>query len=289
MKTFLLIGIMVLSVVGLLNAQSVPPVVINEVVYDPLGSDNSEDDETTYEWIELKNVSVTPQDISGWEIRASTYYPLSALIAPVPVGGFVIIHEGIGDDTNVDFGRGTIAYLYMDKTGSQLGNSSGDLALYNSTSNTKDTIVDYFAYGAPSSSTNHTHAVDAGIWTSGDFVDISSDSEGYSIEYDGEGDLSSDYFIQQNPTKGDGKAINGKVLDAVTGNPIPEAIVIAINSETGEKAKVVTDDGGYYKISNLKPGTYLVLCIKQGYKPGIKKAEVVANDETSVPFKLVPK
>ncbi|MBM3242524.1 T9SS type A sorting domain-containing protein [Candidatus Poribacteria bacterium] len=202
MKTFLLIGIMVLSAVGLLNAQSVPPVVINEVVYDPVGSDNTEGDETTYEWIELKNVSAAPQDISSWEIRASTYYPLSALTAPVPVGGFVIIYEGIGDDTNVDFGIGNIASLYMDKTGSQLGNSSGDLALYNSTSNTKDTIVDYFAYGAPSTSTNHTHAVDAGIWTPNDFVDTSSASEGYSIEYDGEGDLSSDYFIQQNPTKG---------------------------------------------------------------------------------------
>ena len=199
-----LIGIMVLGVVGLLNAQSV---VINEVVYNPVGTDNEDGNEASYEWIELKNVSVDAQNISDWDVRAKVFYSLSTLTAPVPVGGFVIIYEGIGDDTNVDFVNGKVAYLYMNRTSSQLGDSKGEVVLYNSSPHNASTIVDYFAYGDTPSGDYYGHAVDKGIWTPDDFVDISSASPGYSIEYDGEGDLSSDYFIQKNPTKGADNAL----------------------------------------------------------------------------------
>jgi len=81
-------------------------------------------------------------------------------------------------------------------------------------------------------------------------------------------------------------SINGTVTD-MAGNPIKLALVIAVLGETKEKA--FTDSEGYYEILNLKPGTYWVLCIKKGYKAGIKKAEVVAGEETTVDFKLSPK
>jgi hypothetical protein len=84
-------------------------------------------------------------------------------------------------------------------------------------------------------------------------------------------------------------AIEGTVIDAVTANPVPKAIVIAINTTTKEKTKAVTDANGYYKISDLAPGGYLVLCIKKGYKLGIKKAEVVAGEVTTAGFRLKPK
>ena len=78
-------------------------------------------------------------------------------------------------------------------------------------------------------------------------------------------------------------SINGTVTD-MAGNPIKRALVIAVLGETKEKA--FTDSEGYYEISDLEPGTYWVLCIKKGYKPGIKKAEVVVGEETTVNFKL---
>ena len=82
-------------------------------------------------------------------------------------------------------------------------------------------------------------------------------------------------------------SINGHVTD-IAGEPL-RALVITINSETKEKDKAVTDVDGDYKIPELEPGTYLVLCIKRGYKLGIKKAEVVAGETTTVDFQLIPK
>ena len=78
-------------------------------------------------------------------------------------------------------------------------------------------------------------------------------------------------------------SINGTVTDWA-GNPIELALVIAVLDETKEKD--FTDSGGYYEILALELGTYLVLCIKRGYKLGIRKAEVVAGEETTVNFRL---
>jgi len=82
-------------------------------------------------------------------------------------------------------------------------------------------------------------------------------------------------------------SINGTVTD-VTGKPL-RAFVIAINTETKEKGKAVTDVNGNYKIPDLKQGNYLVLCIKRGYKLGITRAFVMADESTIVNFELVPK
>ncbi len=79
--------------------------------------------------------------------------------------------------------------------------------------------------------------------------------------------------------------INGTVADR-TENPIKWALVIAINAETKEKAGTITDVDGYYEINDLEPGNYLVIGIKKGYKTGIRKAEVIAGEATTVNFTL---
>ncbi|MBM3235783.1 carboxypeptidase regulatory-like domain-containing protein [Candidatus Poribacteria bacterium] len=66
------------------------------------------------------------------------------------------------------------------------------------------------------------------------------------------------------------------------------ALVIAINVETKDKYKAFTDSNGYYEIPDLPAGTYLVLCIKTGYKAGIKKVDVPSGVPTEVDFKLTP-
>ena len=81
-------------------------------------------------------------------------------------------------------------------------------------------------------------------------------------------------------------SINGTVTDRA-GNPIKRALVIAALGETKEKD--FTDSEGYYEILALEPGTYWVLCIKKDYKLGIRKAEVVAGEETTVNFRLKEK
>jgi len=79
--------------------------------------------------------------------------------------------------------------------------------------------------------------------------------------------------------------INGHVTDP-EGNPIKWAFVIAINADTKEKDKDFTDENGYYEIPDLPDGTYWVLCIKKGYKTGIKKVEVPPGEAD---FELIPK
>jgi len=83
-------------------------------------------------------------------------------------------------------------------------------------------------------------------------------------------------------------SINGRVTD-MEGNPIKWAFVIAINADTKDKYKAFTDGNGDYEIPDLPPGTYWVICIKKDYKAGIRKAEVVAGEETTVDFRLKPK
>ncbi len=51
----------------------------------------------------------------------------------------------------------------------------------------------------------------------------------------------------------------------------------------------ITDADGYYEIPDLEAGIYWVICIRKGYKPGIRKVEVIAGEETTVDFKLKPK
>ena len=84
-------------------------------------------------------------------------------------------------------------------------------------------------------------------------------------------------------------AINGTVTDAETGNPIKSAIVIAVNADTKEKYIAVTNSEGYFEILGVPSGTYWVICIKKGYKAGIKRVKVACGDTIVVDFKLSPK
>jgi len=98
------------------------------------------------------------------------------------------------------------------------------------------------------------------------------------------GSVDYDPWLEESPFPTTG-SITGIVTDA-TGNPIQGASVIAINSETKSKSQAMTDANGWYQILDLEPGIYWVLCIKKGYKAGIKKAEVIAGKEVVINFKL---
>ena len=84
-------------------------------------------------------------------------------------------------------------------------------------------------------------------------------------------------------------AINGIVTGAGTGNPIKWAFVIAVNADTKDKYIAVTNSEGYFEILGVPSGTYWVICIKKGYKAGIKRVKVACGDTIVVDFKLSPK
>jgi len=79
--------------------------------------------------------------------------------------------------------------------------------------------------------------------------------------------------------------ICGVVTDA-EGNPLSGVQVMATNIDTQEKTRVKTDGNGFYVISDLDPGKYRLLCIKQGYKLAVKKVEAPPNEKTTVDFVL---
>jgi hypothetical protein len=79
------------------------------------------------------------------------------------------------------------------------------------------------------------------------------------------------------------------IVTNIEGNPIKLAFIIAINADNKDKYKALSKRDGYYDILNLPPTTYWVIGIKKGYKAGLKKAEVVAGETTTVDFQLIPK
>jgi hypothetical protein len=80
--------------------------------------------------------------------------------------------------------------------------------------------------------------------------------------------------------------INGIVTDT-EGNPIEDATIIIINEITQDKA--LTDGDGYYESVDLPVGIYWIICLKKGSKVGLKKAEVIAGETTTVDFQLAPR
>ena len=93
--------------------------------------------------------------------------------------------------------------------------------------------------------------------------------------------------VAEGTTIGGVGAIDGHVTDRDTGEPIKRAFVIAIQKPAKEYD--FADKDGYYEIKDLQAGTWLVICIKRGYKAGIAKVEVEAGVTTTKDFQLRPK
>jgi hypothetical protein len=89
-----------------------PPVVINEIMYNPITGQNND------EYIELYNRSSVTQNMSGWRLRGGISYnfPSNVLIAP---GGYLVVAENV---TNL------LAHYGNLNSGNTVGNYSGSLA-----------------------------------------------------------------------------------------------------------------------------------------------------------------
>ena len=114
--------------------QREPPIIINEVMYDPKGADSG------YEWIELKNVSDEPRTLSGWQIQiAGSSFTTKINLSHLTVwpGEIVLIAES--EVPNSDM----INPLTMQNSGS----SSDGVRILNQ----NDEIIDTLLYGSPNS------------------------------------------------------------------------------------------------------------------------------------------
>lgn len=188
--------------------------VINEVLFDPAGTD------TGLEKIELYNPGVAPLDMSGWELYPDGigYFTFPNGFS-LPAGSLAVIHlrtSGANDAAN----------LYHPSAGANMGNSSGSVAVFKSGGRSQDTIADFVRYHKPGSSERKTWestAADAGLWTTGQFVDISAIAEGNSIGLvsDGVRGGSSSWKIFATPSIGRANAETPGVTPTPQASPVP--------------------------------------------------------------------
>ncbi|OHA09507.1 MAG: hypothetical protein A3B37_00785 [Candidatus Sungbacteria bacterium RIFCSPLOWO2_01_FULL_59_16] len=178
-------------------------VVINEILFDPAGAD------TGLESIELYNPDAAAQDLSGWELYPDGIgyfiFPNGFSLSP---GSFVAIHlraSGTNDAAN----------LYHSSPTSNMGNSSGSLALFRPGGRGAETIVDFVRYHnaakdppAAERKTWESAAVEAGLWVAGELVDVGALAEGSSIglSQDGARAGAASWSIFSAPTIGVGNA-----------------------------------------------------------------------------------
>ena len=182
----MVIAVLVLGTTGYVFAFGTI-VVINEVFYDPSGTD------TGKEWIELYNSAPMAFPLNGYCLYASGEHYVFGTFS-LSAGSYVVVHwNAEGTDSPTDLYTGTTDW-------SNMGNTSGSVALFNThDSHTQDTIVDFMEYG-DSDNPYDGEGEDAGIWTADDYA--SDVDEGHSLEYDGSGDAGSDWFDQSTPTSG---------------------------------------------------------------------------------------
>ena len=77
---------------------SIPKIVINEVMFDPNGNDESA------EWVELYNAGESAVDLTGWNLTASNgnRFMLSGA-GSIPAGGYLVCHIGqSGSNSSTD-------------------------------------------------------------------------------------------------------------------------------------------------------------------------------------------
>lgn len=196
-----------LSVFGRTQASVNPGVVINEVLYNPSGTD------TGYEWVELYNPTCEPIDLTSYELTAASgsfYVFPNFILSP---NRFVVVRWRLdGVNTTTDLYTGSVGFT------TNMGNTTGYVALFNGTVHTQATIVDYVAYGAGGQSWEST-AVGANIWQSGNYVENASEGSSIGLLADGQDtNSSSNWSIHAVPTRGAG---NDNVPDDTCVTPTP--------------------------------------------------------------------
>ncbi len=143
-------------------------VALEEVFFDPEGAD------TGNEWIAIVNNGNEPQDLTGWQV-----YPDRIGYFMFPSGFFLAPGSRLTIRLRAE-GSSFAGNLYHGSASSNMGNTSGSAALFSGEPRGRDTIKSFVQWGR-AGETWESAADSAGIWTKGEFLDLSSFSPGQSI------------------------------------------------------------------------------------------------------------
>ncbi len=185
-------------VIALSSAAS-SQVVISEILYDPIGTDNGQ------ERIEIHNPGTSAEDLSRWSICLnhpddSRYYYAFASGRSLAAGSYLTVHwraSGTPDASNVY--TGSEGSFLFGLGSARINNTTFALSLYKDNNATwggseftnSARIRDFVQVGGPDL-LRETVAIGAGIWDNNDFIlDV---AEGTSLVYVGSGETSADFF-----------------------------------------------------------------------------------------------
>ncbi|KPM31850.1 Hypothetical protein I595_2350 [Croceitalea dokdonensis DOKDO 023] len=202
-------------------------IVINEVQYGNLN------------YIELYNNGDTGIDLSNyWLCLGPGQYAQIGNLSPK------------SGDINLESGNYVVLPMNMPDT-------QGGLGLYSTNQFTNaEAIVDFVQWGAAGSARENV-AVEAGIWTTGDFVPTVGLSA--SMEYDGEGDAATDWAPEAIPSLGEPNdaAVKTTVFNVTISNVINYLNVHTFTTPVGQSNPgPLTEEGGQYQIQfQAVPGT----------------------------------
>ncbi len=94
------------------------------------------------------------------------------------------------------------------------------------------------------------------------------------------------YVLIEGPRKPPQRGhLAGVVVDATTGEPLPQANVLLAEANTGG----ATDQSGQFRFSDLLPGTHRVVTTYVGYKTTVDSIHVDANGQTQTRVELEPR
>jgi hypothetical protein len=170
------------------SERSLPGILINEILYDPIGSDVSG------EFVELYNPTEIPVNMEGWSVsdQDGTGPDIILKGLSLPAKGFLVIFTGPGtNDTDMSDGKG---HLYLGRSDSIWSNTGDDVLLSDKT----DHPIDYMCYGDGSS----IDPPPMNITWAGTVPVV---PEGYSLGRlpDGNGTTAPLYFLPLKPTPGE--------------------------------------------------------------------------------------
>ena len=179
-------------------------VVINEVVFNPTGTDQGN------EWVELYNTDTETINLAGWTLTdedAGTVMEMPSDVS-LPAGAFLLWYVDASGANDTDFSDGTGTIYSGTATTVSLTNTNDQVSLYASTTRDANTIQDFMQYSTNDSvdGTDAQNAVDAGIWpTTTEKVDATAAPEDAGLTLNPDGDdhnTESDWSIDSSSTPG---------------------------------------------------------------------------------------
>ncbi len=117
----------------------IPDIVINELMYDPEGSD------LQGEWVEIYNNDTNPINLTSWELTDSDSHYYTFPTIEFPPDTYIVVYASDGTD-DLDFADDTVN-LYMGETSSIWTNTGDDVQL----NNNAGICIDYINYSNGSS------------------------------------------------------------------------------------------------------------------------------------------